>query len=151
ITRRFGGTGLGLAICRSLMQIMGGTISATSTPGVGSRFSIRLPLTRTLSGRDEVEAPTLPGRALRVLVAEDHPVNQKVVRLILDAHGCETTMVGDGQEAVAAFREGGWDLVLMDMQMPRMDGLAATRAIRAFEGAGARTPVIMLSANAMDD
>jgi PAS domain S-box-containing protein len=150
ITRRFGGTGLGLAICRSLMDVMGGTISATSTPGVGSRFSIRLPLTRTLAGRDEAEAPAMPDRALRVLVAEDHPVNQKVVRLILDAHDCETTMVGDGREAVAAYREGGWDVVLMDMQMPEMDGLAATRAIRAIEGAGARTPVIMLSANAME-
>lgn len=150
ITRRFGGTGLGLAICRSLMTLMGGQISATSAPGAGSRFSIRLPLTRTLAGRDEVGSAAAPDRPLRILVAEDHPVNQKVVRLILDAHGCETVMTDNGREAVAAFREGGWDLVLMDMQMPEMDGLAATRAIRAFEGAGPRAPVIMLSANAME-
>jgi CheY-like chemotaxis protein len=86
-----------------------------------------------------------------VLLAEDHPVNQRVAQLILATHGAETTTVGDGIEAVEAFKAGTFDVVLMDMQMPRMDGLAATRAIRALEAesGAARTPIIMLSANAL--
>jgi two-component system, sensor histidine kinase len=150
ITRRFGGTGLGLSICRSLAEMMGGTITAMSAPGVGSRFSVRIPLSHAdlTPLATETVGPSLSG--LRVLVAEDHPVNQKVVGLILEAQGCENEMVANGSEAVAAWRRGGWDLILMDMQMPEMDGLAATRAIRAFEGDGPRTPIIMLSANAMD-
>jgi CheY-like chemotaxis protein len=150
ITRRFGGTGLGLNICRSLAEAMGGRIAASSTPGMGSRFSVHVPL-RTADAPAEPAVTSASGvRALRVLVAEDHPVNQKVVGLILEAHGCEGVMVPDGLQAVAAARQGGWDVILMDMQMPHMDGLAATRAIRAFEGAGPRTPIIMLSANAME-
>ncbi len=150
ITRRFGGTGLGLNICRSLADAMGGAIEATSTPGVGSRFTVHIPLQPTEAPSASTESAASGVRALRVLVAEDHPVNQKVVGLILEANGCEGVMVPDGLQAVAAARQGGWDVILMDMQMPEMDGLAATRAIRAFEGAGPRTPIIMLSANAME-
>jgi len=159
ISRRFGGTGLGLSICHSLAQMMGGEISASSEPGVGSRFVVALPLRRgeTLAAydaRDEQAAPATSQRferPLRVLLAEDHPTNQRVVQLILASQGAVLVTVGDGVEAVAAFADSAFDVVLMDMQMPRMDGLTATRAIRALEAArGATpTPIVMLSANAM--
>ena len=155
ITRRFGGTGLGLSICRSLTEMMGGRIEGASTPGVGSRFRVELPLPRARSLRDydarEAVAPQ-PSRGLRVLLAEDHPVNQRVVQLILAGHVAELVTVEDGAQAVAACESGTFDVVLMDMQMPRMDGLSATRAIRAMEAArpdAPRTPILMLSANAM--
>ncbi|MFE9084252.1 ATP-binding protein [Brevundimonas sp. NPDC003935] len=155
ITRRFGGTGLGLSICRSLTEMMGGRIEGASTPGVGSRFRVELPLPRARSLRDydarEAVAPQ-PSRGLRVLLAEDHPVNQRVVQLILAGHVAELVTVEDGAQAVAACESGSFDVVLMDMQMPRMDGLSATRAIRAMEAErpnAPRTPILMLSANAM--
>jgi len=160
ITRRFGGSGLGLSICRSLVEMMGGEISATSTPGVGSRFEVRLPLVRAAiqtgvtSSENAMGAAGLrSGRRLRVLLAEDHPVNQRVAQAILASQGAEVVTVGDGAEAVAAFQRGGFDLVLMDMQMPVMDGLAATRKIRAFEVEQglAPTAVVMLSANALPE
>ncbi|MGH7019093.1 MAG: ATP-binding protein, partial [Brevundimonas sp.] len=157
ITRRFGGTGLGLSICRSLSEMMGGRIEGASTPGLGSRFNVVLPLPRaeSLQAYDAREpAVTGPGlsRRLRVLLAEDHPVNQRVVQLILADHVAELIIVDDGAQAVAAFEAQTFDVVLMDMQMPGMDGLTATRAIRALEAARPttpRTPILMLSANAM--
>lgn len=157
ISRRFGGTGLGLSICRSLVEMMGGEISATSKPGVGSRFTFSLSLPR-LQGAVEVSAEppppepiALPDHPLRVLLVEDHPTNQRVAQLILATQGADVVTVGDGFEAVAAFGDGRFDIVLMDMQMPRMDGLTATRAIRALEveRGATRTPIIMLSANAL--
>ncbi|KQY83777.1 MULTISPECIES: ATP-binding protein [unclassified Brevundimonas] len=168
ITRRFGGTGLGLSICRSLVEIMSGEITADSTPGEGSCFTVTLPLSRTRSvaahdaAADAVRAragdpepvaigsaPWIGAAPLRVLLAEDHPVNQRVVEAILS--GMEVTTVGDGAQAVEAFAAGEFDVILMDMQMPVMDGLTATRAIRAAEQAQGRprTPLIVLSANAM--
>ena len=153
ITRRFGGTGLGLSICRSLTEMMGGRIEGASTPGVGSRFRVELPLPRSeVATRNEVSiAPSL-SRRLRVLLAEDHPINQRLVQLILADHVTDLVIVDDGAQAVAAFETRSFDVVLMDMQMPGMDGLTATRALRTIEAARptiARTPILMLSANAM--
>ncbi|KSB91363.1 hybrid sensor histidine kinase/response regulator [Caulobacter vibrioides] len=158
ISRRFGGTGLGLAICRSLVEMMGGEISATSRPGVGSRFTFSLSLPRLQEavgvGAEPVPPPEpidLSDHPLRVLLVEDHPTNQRVAQLILASQGADVVTVGDGFEAIAAFADSGFDIVLMDMQMPRMDGLTATRAIRALEveRGSVRTPIIMLSANAL--
>ncbi len=160
ITRRFGGTGLGLSICRSLVEMMDGEIEARSTPGAGSRFRFVLPLRRAGSLADyDAREPAatcgaIPdaGTALRVLLAEDHPTNQRVVQLILSSQGAEVVIAGNGALALTAFETGTFDVVLMDMQMPVMDGLTATRAIRDLEAATpgrARTPVVMLSANAM--
>ena len=153
ITRRFGGTGLGLSICRSLAEMMGGRIEGASTPGVGSRFRVELPLPRTKDPvrRDLTAAPSL-SRPLRVLLAEDHPINQRLIQLILADHVSELVIVDDGAQAVAAFEAQRFDVVLMDMQMPGMDGLTATRALRAIEAGRPSvppTPILMLSANAM--
>ena len=162
ITRRFGGTGLGLSICRSLVEMMGGEISAVSEVGKGSRFTVALPLSRIESVVDynartnEVQLPKVAvpdrQRPLRVLLAEDHPTNQRVVQLILGTQGAELVTCNDGAEALRAFESSLFDVVLMDMQMPVMDGLTATRAIRHVESRRrdrSRTPIIMLSANAM--
>ena len=157
ITRRFGGTGLGLSISQALANAMGGMISASGQPGVGSAFELVLPLRRV--GKDEPApapaAPLPPGpmadAALKVLLAEDHPVNRRTIQLILEPFGFEILEATDGVEAVDLYQRQAFDLILMDMQMPNMDGLEATRAIRAIEArtGRVRTPIVMVSANAM--
>ena len=153
ITRRFGGTGLGLAISRQLTLLMGGEIDCASIVGQGSAFWVDLPLTPVeLAPAAEAEMP-LAEQTVRVLIADDHPTNRTVVELMLQQLGADCLSVEDGQAALAAFEAGVFDLVLMDMQMPVMDGLRATQAIRALEARTGRrrTPVLMLTANALPE
>ena len=156
ITRRFGGTGLGLAICRQLCEMMGAEIDCESEPGGGSAFLVVLPLELTEAPVVEPEVHPVAvneARPLKVLLADDHPTNRKVIELILSHLEVELTAVENGAEAVDAYDRGLFDIVLMDMQMPVMDGLAATRTIRDFERATGRasTPVVMLTANALPE
>jgi signal transduction histidine kinase/ActR/RegA family two-component response regulator len=156
ITRRFGGTGLGLAISHQLATLMDGDLDCESEPGGGSAFILTIPLRP--AAQPQASTPDLPvikadpgNRDLRILLADDHATNRKVVELILAQAPIELTSVEDGAQALEAYRAGEFDLVLMDMQMPVMDGLAATREIRLHEATMglARTPVIMLTANAL--
>jgi len=162
-TRKFGGTGLGLAICRELAGLMDGRIWVESCEGEGSSFHLLAPLARVKASApvepaaNSDTAPSLSGgpRQVRVLAAEDNPTNQLVLRTIMQTFGVDLTLVGDGLQAVDAWKNGDFDLILMDIQMPVMDGVAATRLIRETEsqamtaGARRRIPIVALSANAM--
>ncbi|MFZ5720587.1 MAG: ATP-binding protein [Pseudomonadota bacterium] len=156
-TRRFGGTGLGLAICRDLAAMMGGRINAASTLGTGATFRVELPLPRVNAKRAiaeaaEPDAAWTPDAPLRVLVAEDNLTNQLVIRTLLNQLGIEPTMVPDGRAAVAAWEQEPWDVILMDVQMPEMDGPTAAAIIRRREldQGQPRTPILALTANAME-
>lgn len=163
INRKYGGSGLGLSICRSLVELMGGRIGVRSNIGTGSVFTVHLPLQRMAETApapacdDDVQQSTDTANAsdapLRILFADDHQVNRQVVALILEPLGVDLTVVEDGALALEAYANGAFDLVLMDVQMPVMDGLTATRAIREIERSTgrARTPIISLTANAMPD
>jgi signal transduction histidine kinase/DNA-binding response OmpR family regulator len=153
ISRRFGGSGLGLVISRRLVEAMGGAIDAESSPGQGSefRFWIRVaeaPADLAAAEQPEAAEDLLAARRPRVLLAEDNRVNRLVATRMAERLGARVEAVGDGRAALEAVRDGSFDLVLMDVMMPEMDGLAATRAIRALPGPKARTPVVGLSANA---
>jgi signal transduction histidine kinase/ActR/RegA family two-component response regulator len=154
VTRRYGGTGLGLAISRKLAELMEGSLTVESAPGAGSTFRLEIPLVPAAESETATEAQTAqapaPG-ALAILVAEDHPVNRRVLTLLLEPTGWALTLVENGAEAVEATRARAFDLILMDMQMPIMSGLEAATLILRGDGPNARTPIIALTANAFDD
>lgn len=155
--RAAGGSGLGLALCRVSVEALGGTLGVRSAQPQGAVFWFRF--TAEIAHVDsDFGSPAVPtqlaiGRAPRILAAEDHPANRKLLALLLESFGVDLTFVKNGKEAVAAVREGSFDLVLMDAMMPVMDGVEALIAIRAEEVASGRpkTPVQMLTANVFDD
>jgi len=159
MARRHGGTGLGLWISRALVRAMGGTIRVRSVVGKGTLFSVQLPLERIaslapspLAGEPERQDRQEDGwPPLRVLVAEDHEVNQRVMMMILDTIGAKVTLAENGALAVEAFKDADFDVILMDIQMPIMDGLVAMAKMRELEVASgaSRTPIIAVTANAM--
>tara|TARA_R110002051_G_scaffold154937_3_gene227072 strand:- start:2380 stop:4380 length:2001 start_codon:yes stop_codon:yes gene_type:complete len=153
VSRRFGGTGLGLAISRRLVRMMGGEITAESDGVSGSTFDFRVPLSMAEVGNAVVEAipREQPNRAMRVLLAEDNPANQALIQALLAPLGVALDMVMNGQQAVEAASKGAYDVILMDMQMPVMDGPTAARAIRASSGPGHDTPIVALTANVLPE
>ena len=151
-TRRFGGTGLGLAICREIVKLLGGEISFVSTPGEGSCFTFHVPM--PIMSAPQTVAPTVgesDNQALRVLVVDDNATNRLVLTTLLDQFEIANTAVDGGHAAIDAWAAGGWDLILMDIHMPGMDGLTASKQIRAREQAmgQARTPIIAVTASVL--
>ena len=150
-TRKYGGTGLGLTICRQLTELMGGTIAVESEPSQGSVFTVRIPFGRpTTAAAVPVRAEPAPTRLRgRVLLAEDYPANQRIARWMLERLGLEVSLAVDGKEVLAALEASRYDLVLMDCQMPEMDGYDATTTIRASTGGYHSIPIVAMTAAAL--
>ncbi len=154
LARQYDGAGIGLAICGQLTTLMGGRIDVGSSPGKGSTFTVRLPLTQIAAAPPPAEAGPAGHerlRQIRVLAAEDNLINQMVLRTFLEPTGIDPTMVENGQQALDAWERENWDIVLMDIQMPQMNGVEATKVIRSREKetGRARTPIIAVTASAM--
>jgi signal transduction histidine kinase/ActR/RegA family two-component response regulator len=153
ISRKFGGSGLGLSICRMILELMGGKISVSSKLGEGAKFSFELPLKiappKALAAEPQSLEPALSG--VNVLLVEDNQVNQKIVQKLLGKRGVLVTTANNGAEALIAWREGTFDLILMDCQMPVMSGYDSTKSIRREELAAGkvRVPIIALTAQAL--
>jgi CheY-like chemotaxis protein len=151
ISRRYGGTGLGLAISKRLVERMGGRIGLSSEAGRGSTFwfELRLPVVRhEAAAAHQAEAGPAGQLSGTVLLAEDNPINRLVAQRMLAALGLEVVTVNDGRAAVERYQQGGLDLVLMDMEMPELDGPGAARAIRVMAGAR-QVPIVALTASAL--
>jgi CheY-like chemotaxis protein/anti-sigma regulatory factor (Ser/Thr protein kinase) len=152
ISRRFGGTGLGLHISRSLAELMGGRIEVESREGEGACFTLILPLKREPRSAQQPQDAAVATESLplhfegKVLMAEDTVELQVLIKRIVAGYGPEVTVASNGREAVELWQQGAFDLVLMDMQMPEVDGVEATRQLRAL---GCKTPIIALTANVM--
>jgi len=157
-TKSIGGTGLGLSISRELAQMMGGTLRASGRPGEGATFTLSLPVQVSAAAapapQSKLETSDSTGPQfgqLRVLIAEDNAINQVLIEKILERHGWSLTLVSNGREAVDLVEREQFDLVLMDIRMPVMDGVAATKSIRAGGGPQSQLPIIALTANTMED
>lgn len=155
-TRKYGGTGLGLTISKQLVELMGGKIGIESKPGKGSTFYFDISTTTCEMPEEATRGRTIEsvfkGKALRILVAEDNLINQKLAVRILEKQGWLPVIANNGKEAVELYKKGGFDLILMDVQMPEMDGLEATEKIRKIEGsAGGHIPIIAITASAFEE
>ena len=151
-SRAHEGAGVGLALAKNHIDRLGGTVTVESTPHRGTTFTVEIPAKAVAAAAaPAVETPLLEARRMRVLVVDDHPANRDLLRIMLQAVDCETAEACDGREAVEAVRTGDFDLVLMDIRMPVMDGVAATRAIRALEGPAAGTAILAVTAEAMPE
>ena len=152
VSRAFGGTGLGLAICKGLVDRMGGEIGVESEPGFGACFWVEIPAAiaaEVAPEAAEAEASDIAG--LRVLLVDDHPMNRELGAMLLGILECEVALAESGGEAIALAGRESFDVILMDLHMPRMDGWEAARAIQALGGEAARTPIVALSADVMPE